>query len=144
MVRRNERGSTLRQRGAAAGSRYSDRATRLRSMWPPGRSVSLGPDRTPRPTDLSSGDANDCREYMIWPLPRANDLTAPSRQPGCHGHRGGGDDLHPGRRGASHEGVRGAGGGLEGTAAVDPGRRDVGGERADSTALAPPLREARG
>src|SRR5207245_98100 len=28
-----------------------------------------------------------CREYMICPLPRANDLTAPRRQPGCHGHR---------------------------------------------------------
>ena len=44
---------------------------------------------------------------MICPLPRANDLTAPSKQPSCHRHRGGGDDLYPGCGGAGHEGPRG-------------------------------------
>jgi|RhiMetdeSRZDD1v2_1073273.scaffolds.fasta_scaffold41327_6 hypothetical protein len=50
----------------------------------------------------------NCREHMICPLPRANDLTAPNEQLGCHGHPGGGDDLYPGCSGAGHEGCRGS------------------------------------
>src|SRR4029450_6647163 len=65
------------------------------------------PNTPPRPTPPAARPrGRHCREYMICPLPRANDLTAPSRQPGCHAHRGGGDDLHPGCSGAGREGAR--------------------------------------
>src|SRR5437016_8735334 len=87
-------------------------------------------------SSVSSDTSPACREYMICPLPRANDLTAPSKQPSCHRHRGGGDDLYPGCGGAGHEGVRGPGTGPEGAAAVDPRGRGFGRERAHRAALA--------
>src|SRR5437899_2759452 len=93
------------------------------------------------PGQVGLGDP--CREYMICPLPRANDLTVPSRQPGCHHHRGGGDDLHPGCGGAGHEGPRGPHAGAQWTAAVDSGRRGVGRQRADRAAAALAVRAGR-
>jgi len=42
---------------------------------------------------------------MIWPLPRAHDLTAPERAAGLSWHEGGADGLHPSCRGARHAGA---------------------------------------
>src|SRR2546422_9798402 len=86
--------------------------------------------------EVGKGRVTNCREHMICPLPRANDLTAPSTQPGCHGHRGGGDDLRPGCGGAGHESVRGPDAGPEGAAAGGPRGPRLGRERPHRAALA--------
>src|SRR5262245_17085896 len=70
-----------------------------------------------------------CREHMICPLPRANDLTAPNGRPGWDSHRGGG-------RGAGHEGARSHLARVEWTAIVVAGGRCAGGERAHGPAPA--------
>src|SRR5215470_16186795 len=80
---------------------------------------------------------------MICPLPRANDLTAPSRQPGCHAHRGGGDDLHSGCSGAGRESSRGPHAGAHWTAALDSRGGGVGGERPHGATAALALRAVR-
>src|SRR5262249_4478440 len=80
-----------------------------------------------------------CREHMICPLPRATDVTALPGSQGWDGHRGGGDDLHPGGRGASHESPRSHSAGVEWPAIVAAGGGRVGGQCADRAAAAPAL-----
>src|SRR5262249_53413455 len=83
---------------ATAGSRPSVIGASVTTGWNSGR---VDPCKLKSQVRI----VTPCREYMICPLPRENDLTASSRQPGCHHHRGGGDDLHPGCSGAGHEGA---------------------------------------
>jgi hypothetical protein len=85
-----------------------------------------------------AADTQQCREYMICPLPRANDLTAPNWLPGCHPHLLGGHGLYPGGSGASREGARGPHAGAQWTTAVDSRGRGVGRERPHRAAPAPP------
>src|SRR5262249_35851879 len=75
-----------------------------------------------------------CQEHMICPLSRANDLTAPRGPRGWDSHRGGGDELHPGGRGACHERAGSHLACVEWTAIVVAGGRGAGGECADGTA----------
>src|SRR5262249_14153812 len=85
---------------------------------------------------------------MICPLSRANDLTAPIGSPGWDGHGGGGDDLHPGGRGASHTGAGSHLAGIEWAAIVAAGGGGVRGQGADpataTVALPAPRRESEG
>src|SRR5262249_48305600 len=77
---------------------------------------------------------------MICPLPRANDLTAPSRQPQCGSHRGGGNDLHRGCGGAGHESAGRDSASVERTAELAGGGRWARCESAHRAPLAFPLR----
>src|SRR5262245_49910508 len=94
----------------------------------------------------ASGSVRNCREHMICPLPRANDLTALSRPQGWDSHRGGGDDLHQGGGGAGHEGAGSHLARIERTAIVVAGSGPAGSEcahRATTAVAVPEIRVRR-
>src|SRR5262245_7833532 len=45
-----------------------------------------------------------CWERIMWPLPRARDMTVPAGPEGGYRHRGGGNGLFARGRGARHDG----------------------------------------